>query len=120
MKKVLVVDDNVGTAVTTKVSFERNGFDSDYCLNVKQAMKKIKENSYDYILVDIIINGDKENGIYLCNRLKDDNFSGKVIFITGCNEDSVYAETAKKLAPVVYKEFSPKKLAEEIANGKYD
>lgn len=62
MKKVLIVDDNFGTAITTKISFERNGFISDYCLNVKEALEKIKDDIYDYILIDIIINGDKEIG----------------------------------------------------------
>jgi len=120
MKKVLIVDDNLGTALTTKISFERNGIIADYCLDAKQALSKVKETNYDYILIDIIINGDKENGIFLCKRLAKDGVKSKIIFITGCNQDSLYAEEANALAPIVYKEFSPKQLAKEILDGKYD
>lgn len=118
--KALIVDDNLGTALTTKFSFDRHGIDADYCLNAKEAKKKLKSSTFDYILIDIIINGDRENGIYLCKYIKNNKINIKVIFITGCEEDSMYATEAKSLAPVVFKTFNPKKLAKQILDGEYN
>lgn len=118
--KALIVDDNKGTALTTKFSFDRNGIKTEYCYNVKEAKKKLKSSVFDYVLIDIIINGDRENGIYLCKYIKSNNIKTKVIFITGCEENSMYAEEAKSLAPVVFKTFNPKKLAKKILDGEYE
>lgn len=118
--KVLIVDDNKGTALTTKFSFDRQGIESEYCLNVKEAKKKLKSSIFDYILIDIIINGDRENGIYLCKYIKSNQIKTNVIFITGCEEDSMYATEAKELAPVVFKTFNPRKLAKQILDGEYE
>lgn len=115
----LIVDDNFGTALTTKISFDRNGIDSDYCLAVPEAKDMLKNKKYDYILADIIINGDDENGIHFCKYVKEKYPDSIFIFITGCNPDSVYAETAAKLSPVIFKEFSPKNIATDIIEGQY-
>lgn len=120
MKKVLIIDDNFGTALTTKISFDRNGLSADYCQSAKEAKEKLSKNSYDYIVADIIINGDNENGLFLCKFIKNTKPDVKFLFITGCNPDSIYAEEAAKMAPVVFKEFSPKALAKDIIDGKYD
>lgn len=118
--KVLVVDDFLGTAKVIKFMFEKSGLDTDIAFNAKDAINLINRNNYDYALLDIIINGDRENGFYIYSYLKGNNFSGNVIFITGCDEKSEFALQAKEFAPVVFKEFSIKKLAEDIKKGIYD
>jgi len=117
--KVLVVDDFLGTAKVIKFMFEKSGLNTDIALNAKDAIELINHNKYDYVLLDIIINGDRENGFYIYSYLKGNNFLGNVIFITGCDEKSDFALQAQEFAPVVFKEFSIKKLAEDIKKGIY-
>lgn len=112
--KALVVDDNYWTAVTTKEIFEIKGIETECSFNSSDAINKIKNNHYDYVLLDIIINGDKENGIDIYNIIQEKEENTKVIFITGCNSDTEYAKTANELAEVVYKDFSPSGLADRI------
>lgn len=112
--KVLIVDDNYWTAETIREIFELKGIDSECSYTSKDAISKIQNNDYDCVLLDIIINGDKEDGIDLFKLLKDKNPDAEVLFITGCNEDSEYAKTANSLSKVVYKDFSPSDLADDL------
>lgn len=119
-KKVLIIDDNYGTAYTTQQFMLKYDMDADYCLNFAQSINMLETKKYDYAIVDLIINGDSENGFVIYDFLKKNYPDIKVIFITGCNKDSFFAKKAESLSHIIYKNFSPKKLAIDLKNGVFD
>lgn len=118
--KTLVVDDFLGTAKVIQFMFEKYNIETDIAMNAKSAISLIENNDYDYVILDIIINGDRENGFYIHSYLQDHEYKGNVIFITGCDEKSDFAQKAMELGPVIFKEFSIKKLAQDLLEGKYE
>ena len=80
-KKVLIVDDNKLNIKVLRKAISLYNFDIDECYNGEEALKKIKDNSYDLIFMDImmpVMGGEETMGI-----LKQDvNFNVPVLALT--------------------------------------
>jgi len=55
MGKVLVVDDEIDICILLGRQLEKLGLDVSYCLTIKEAVEKLKENTYHLIFVDLNI-----------------------------------------------------------------
>lgn len=119
-KKVLIVDDNklnIKVATRALKNFE---FEIDECYNGKECLEKLKTNTYDIILMDImmpILNGEKTIKI-----LKEDpNFNTPVIALTA---DAVAGSQEKYLklgfADYISKPFSKDQIKTKLDNIFYD
>lgn len=80
-KKILIVDDNALNIKVARKALTDFEFDIDECFNGKEAIEKVNNNSYDLILMDImmpVMNGEEA----LKELLKIDNFNTPVIALT--------------------------------------
>lgn len=85
-KKVLVVDDNKGMVGLFKEYFmdSKTIEITDVAYNGEEGWEKIKNNTYDCILLDLIM--PKKDGIYVLEQIKENNLNLNIIVETSYNE----------------------------------
>lgn len=85
-KKVLVVDDNKGLVGLFKEYFmdSKTIEITDVAYNGEEGWEKIKNNTYDCILLDLIM--PKKDGIYVLEQIKENNLNLNIIVETSYNE----------------------------------
>lgn len=98
--KILIVEDEIITAMSLKQLFEHWGLGK--CKQVssgKEAIEATKSEKPDIVLIDIHLKGEI-NGIEAARQLHA-NFHVPIIFITGYSDEETIKE-AKKIKPVGY------------------
>lgn len=84
MKKVLVVDDEKSIVKGIKFSLEQDDMQVDVAYDGEEALSKAKQNSYDMILLDIMLPGF--TGLEVCQMIRE--FSDvPIIMLTAKGED---------------------------------
>jgi len=83
-KKVLVVDDEKLIVKGIRFSLEQDGMEVDCAYDGEEALQKAKENSYDMILLDIML--PKRDGFEVCQMIRD--FSNvPIVMLTAKGDD---------------------------------
>ena len=67
-KRVLVVDDEKLIVKGIRFSLEQDGMDVDAAYDGEEALKLAKENSYDMILLDVML--PKRDGFEVCQHIR--------------------------------------------------
>jgi DNA-binding response OmpR family regulator len=84
MAKVLVVDDEKLIVKGIRFSLEQDGMDVDCAYDGEEALAKATENSYDMILLDVML--PKMDGFTVCQRVRD--FSNvPIVMLTAKGDD---------------------------------
>ncbi len=84
MKKVLVVDDEKSIVKGLKFSLEQDDMEVDTAFDGEEAVDKARANSYDIILLDIML--PKFSGLEVCQMIRE--FSNvPIIMLTAKGED---------------------------------
>ena len=111
-KRVLVVDDEKLIVKGIRFSLEQDNMEVDCAYDGEEALEKARENSYDMILLDIML--PKMTGLEVCQQIRE--FSQvPIIMLTAKGEDM------DKILGLEYgaddyitKPFSPKELVARI------
>lgn len=83
-KKVLVVDDEKLIVKGIRFSLEQDGMEVDCAYDGEEALEKAKQNTYDIILLDIML--PKLTGLEVCQQIRE--FSNvPVVMLTAKGED---------------------------------
>ena len=113
--RILVVDDEPSILTYIDKLLTAQGHQVETVNNPVYGLKKIKENRYRLILLDVKMPG--MSGIELYNSIREiaPSLTGRVVFITG---DMMSADTRKFLTesgvPYITKPFDTKKLKKEL------
>ena len=83
-KKVLVVDDEKLIVKGIRFSLEQDGMEVDCAYDGEEALNKAKSNSYDMILLDIML--PKMDGFEVCQQLRETS-SVPVVMLTAKGDD---------------------------------
>ena len=94
MPRILIVDDEPGIRHSLKGVFEDEGFATEVVSSGEECLKKIDQNPYDLVLLDIWLPGI--DGIETLRRLKEKSPQTHVIVISG-HATIATAVTATKL-----------------------
>ena len=94
MPRILIVDDEPGIRQSLKGVFEDEGFTTETVSSGEACLKKIEENSYDLVLLDIWLPGI--DGLETLRRLREKSPNTHVIIISG-HATIATAVTATKL-----------------------
>lgn len=86
--KVLVVDDEKLIVKGTKFSLEQDGMEVDVAYDGEEALEKARLNTYDMILLDIML--PKLNGFEVCEKVREFS-SVPIIMLTakGADDDKI-------------------------------
>lgn len=117
--KVLVVENDLVTGLSIKMSLEKLGYDSLIVVdNPTAAKNEIKHNTPDIVLIDIGLQKNSD-GIELARFIKEKH-NIPFIYLTGHSEDDILTQ-AKKTEPYGYivKPFEPKSLHTMIQTSLY-
>ncbi|HIJ60237.1 MAG TPA: response regulator transcription factor [Nitrospirae bacterium] len=87
MKKILVIDDEKDIVEILSYNFKKEGFQVDTSFNGESALKKIKTNRYDLIILDLMLPGIQ--GLDICKMLRKEQATADmpVIMITAKGEE---------------------------------
>lgn len=83
-KKVLVVDDEKLIVKGIRFSLEQDGMEVDCAYDGEEALQKVKDNTYDIILLDVML--PKLSGFEVCQQIRE--FSATpIVMLTAKGED---------------------------------
>jgi len=114
--KVLIVDDEPSVAKTVKFVLDAEGFETAVVFNGEDCLKKIGEEKFDLVLLDIMM--PKMNGWQVFDEIHKAHPDLKVAFLTVIK----YSDTVKKklekdgLAGCFTKPFENDELVERVKN----
>ncbi|MDI6874205.1 response regulator transcription factor [Candidatus Solincola sp.] len=114
-EKILIVDDDATMANLLSTVLEFEGFQPLKALSGEEAIRMVKEESPDLVLLDIMM--PKMDGFEVLARLRGDPRTEKlpVIMLTACTEDRDMFEGWRRGADeYVTKPFDPHRLVEII------
>ena len=110
---VLVVDDQIGMLETFTDILEDKGFDVDTAEDGFQAIRKVKEQGFDIIFMDIKMPGI--NGVQTFREIKKINTKASVIMMTAYSVEDLVKEAIEEGAyTVIYKPFDMDKVIQTI------
>ena len=92
MPKLLVVDDEIDILEVTKRFFKKRGLDVFAASDGNEALRLIKEENPDLILLDYNLPG--LSGVEILRKLREElKLSTKVIMVTGFETETIINET---------------------------
>jgi two-component system OmpR family response regulator len=81
---ILFVEDEAKIASFVQAGLKEQGFVVDYCSHGDQAYAKVMEQSYDAVVLDIMLPG--KDGLFILKQLRQAGHSVPVILLTARNE----------------------------------
>jgi DNA-binding response OmpR family regulator len=110
-EKILVVDDEETVCHSIKKVLSRKGYSVSQALNVEDAVKLIKEMTFDLVITDLMIPGT--SGMELLQIIRDHYPELNVIMITGyASIESAVKATRIGAAAYLPKPFTPDELTQ--------
>lgn len=87
MKNILVIDDEADIVELISYNLKKEGFSVDFAYDGESALKKIKGNKYDLVILDLMLPGIQ--GLELCRIIRNDpEISGlPIIMLTARGEE---------------------------------
>lgn len=79
--KILVVDDEASLRLLLSKELGREGFSVDVASSGEEALRLVSEDSYQVVLLDIVMPG--MNGIDVLRKFREENVNASVIILTG-------------------------------------
>lgn len=80
MKRVLIVDDEQSILTLLEYNLENVGFYVEMAMDGEEAFNKIQQNSYDMILLDIML--PKMSGMDVCRRAREKGINTPIVMLT--------------------------------------
>lgn len=85
MPKILVVDDEQNMRTGLKDNLEFEGYDVDTAADGEQGLKKILENNYHLIILDVMM--PKKSGFDVCKEVRKNGITTPIILLTAKGEE---------------------------------
>jgi len=101
-KKILFVDDNEVTLTSVEEEIESMGYKVKTVTNGKQALEILQQESFDLVLLDILMPG--MSGIDVLKKIRADKKlqNLKVAFLTVLDQLGIDKNIIEKLKPIAY------------------
>ena len=77
---ILLVDDHMGTRVTLSIALRNEGFEVDVAQSASEALGKVKNKSYDWVISDIVM--PRMGGLKLAKKVKSLRPECKIVLIS--------------------------------------
>ncbi|GAA0382040.1 response regulator transcription factor [Bacillus horti] len=114
MPRVLIIEDEVSIAELERDYLEVHGFASDIATSAEEGLSKVKSQSYDLILLDIMLPG--MDGLELCKQLRESlDMDIPILMVTARKEDIDKIRGLDRGADdYIVKPFNPNELVARI------
>lgn len=113
-KKILIVDDEPSLAKTVKIILDAEGFETSTVFSGEDCLKKIEEETFDLILLDIMM--PRINGWQVFEEIRKKHPELKVAFLTVIKYSNAVKEKLEKegLAGHITKPFENEELVARV------
>jgi DNA-binding response OmpR family regulator len=103
--RILVADDDQALQVLLNVILSRAGFTVDFASNGREALEKIDADSYDAVMLDLIL--PQVSGLEILDHLKREKPDGlrKVIILTGASRGVIEKVNGFRVHALLRKPF---------------
>ena len=112
MAKILIVEDDVNIAKMLEVTLSIGGYESERCDNGKKAVDLVTSQSYDLVLLDVML--PDMDGLDVLRRLREIGSTPIVIFSAQDEEASRIVGLEMGADDYVPKAFSPRELLARV------
>lgn len=115
-KRILIVDDDEMVRIALNELLKPQGYEIHSVGSADEALRKIDEQSYDLLLLDIIM--PEMNGLELCRRIRlKENYKEKpVVFLTAKSREEDKTQGLEAGANLfLCKPISPEKLVHIVS-----
>ena len=85
MSKILIVEDEPNMRMGLKDNLEFEGYEVDFADNGEDGLKKILENNFDLILLDVML--PKMSGFDVCKKAREKSIAVPIILLTAKGEE---------------------------------
>ncbi|UJL45038.1 response regulator transcription factor [Virgibacillus sp. NKC19-16] len=112
-QKILIVDDESSIVTLVNYNVERAGFQTDVAYDGLEAVKKVEENDYDLIILDLMLPG--MDGMEVCKHLRSNKIETPILMLTA-RDDEFDKILGLELGADDYltKPFSPKEVVARV------
>lgn len=116
MAKIMIVEDETSIQRLLKYDLEQAGYEVDVASDGEEGYNRIKSNSYDLLLLDLML--PKMNGIELCRKLREEHDDVYIIMLTARDDeiDKIMGLDAGA-DDYITKPFSPREVLARIKAG---
>ena len=115
-KTILIIEDEKDLSEILADAFKARGFDVQACTKYSEAVFRLKNQTYNCILLDLVI--DQGNGTDLVRKLRDDdkdpNHKTPVLIVSGHVDNQARSELKGLVNGFVEKPIDTDKLGLEI------
>ena len=116
-EKILIVDDTLGILKVLKRLLESSGFDISISNESKEALKKIDEEEFDLVILDVFM--PEMDGRRVAERIRSDYGPEdlKIIFLSVAKEREIDDETMESLQiqGFIHKPFQKEDVLDNIS-----
>jgi len=93
---ILLVEDNIDHVILTRESLKQSevDFQVDVATNSDECLAKLRENSYDAMLLDYSL--PKVDGLTLLDKINEECYQTPVIMVTGQGDERIAVEAMKR------------------------
>jgi DNA-binding response OmpR family regulator len=85
MKKILIVEDEESMQLGLGNNLKYDGYEVDFASDGEEGIKKIQENIYNLIILDIML--PKLSGFDVCKKVRSEGIKTPIIMLTAKNEE---------------------------------
>ncbi|MFQ3212838.1 MAG: DNA-binding response OmpR family regulator [Marivirga sp.] len=85
MSKILIVDDEAAMRMGIVDNLQFEGFETDEAENGAMALAKLGENSYDLVVLDVMM--PQMSGFDVCKKMRQEKIEVPIIFLTAKGEE---------------------------------
>ena len=84
MKNILIVEDDIILGKTLSYNFYQKGYNVETALNIHAALKKINEQKYDIVILDVSL--PDGSGFTICKKIRKSKDSHTIILFLTAND----------------------------------
>lgn len=84
--KILVIEDNESVSSMIEMFFSKEGLEGEYVKDGLEGYKRARDGHWDCLIIDWMLPG--MDGITICQKLRENNYSGPIIMLTAKDSDS--------------------------------
>lgn len=116
--KALLVEDDPALSYVYKTKLDKSGFETDACLTGAQALSSVEKNTYDTVLLDILL--PDMNGLQILQKIrgKEQMKNTAIILLTNLGYDDMIKQGFSLGADafLMKVQYTPDQLVEEVKN----
>lgn len=84
--KILVIEDNESVSSMIEMFFSKEGLEGEFVKDGLEGYKRARDGDWDCLIIDWMLPG--MDGITICQKLRENNYSGPIIMLTAKDSDS--------------------------------